>query len=406
MDKEILKTTAARSLLPALALLAVLAVVLFVMQSDRLERPAPVFSEREMLEGIWHNYKQDFLEKETYRALDPERGGITTSEGQSYTMLRAVWIDDRETFDRAWQWTKDNLQRENDHLLSWLFGKRSDGTYGVLDQPGAINSASDGDTDTALALLLAYSRWRDDAYFGDAVTLLNDIWEHEVVEINGKRYLAANNVEKTANTQEVLLNPSYFAPYAYRIFGAVSPHPWEDLVDTSYEVIEESIALSEAEGSENGLPPDWVLIDRNTGKLRIPEEGSFSSNYSFDAVRVPWRLALDWKWFGEPRAEEALSKMSFLEEEWDRNRRLSAEYTNTGEPLTGDESPVMYGTSIGYFMVRAPEDARELYESKLVSLYSPDRFGWNVPLSYYANNWAWFGIALYTGLAENYTGIQ
>src|SRR3989338_2078064 len=49
-----------------------------------------VFSEQRMLYLLWEGYKEEYLEPETWRTLDKQRNNITTSEGQSYTMLRSV----------------------------------------------------------------------------------------------------------------------------------------------------------------------------------------------------------------------------------------------------------------------------------------------------------------------------
>ena len=46
----------------------------------------------------WAGYKQGFVGGDG-RVSDPTRGGITTSEAQSYALLRAVWMDDRPSFD-------------------------------------------------------------------------------------------------------------------------------------------------------------------------------------------------------------------------------------------------------------------------------------------------------------------
>src|SRR5690606_13703874 len=106
-----------------------------------------VFSPQRIMSALWADYKSHFLEAESKRTLDPSRNNITTSEGVSYTMLRAVWMGDKETFDTQWQWAKDNLSRQDDALFYWLYGQRSDGTYGVLAEQGGQNSASDADTD-------------------------------------------------------------------------------------------------------------------------------------------------------------------------------------------------------------------------------------------------------------------
>ena len=63
-----------------------------------------------VLTDMWGTYKQQFIQEDG-RTIDKGAGLITTSEGQSYTMLRSVWVDDRQTFDKAWKWTNVNLKK-------------------------------------------------------------------------------------------------------------------------------------------------------------------------------------------------------------------------------------------------------------------------------------------------------
>src|SRR3989338_1134893 len=130
----------------------VIAVVLFVyvLYYNSTKRHIPiVFSPSSMLQSLWRDYKDEYIEPQSGRTLDTERNNITTSEAQSYTMLRAVWMDDRETFDKSWSFTKNNLQHDEDALFSWLYGERSDGSFGILTDRGGQNAASDADTDIA-----------------------------------------------------------------------------------------------------------------------------------------------------------------------------------------------------------------------------------------------------------------
>ena len=159
-----------------------------------------VFSPDTMLTSLWERYKLEYIESTSGRTLDKQRDNITTSEGESYTMLRAVWQDDRATFDRSWEFTRNNLGRKDDHLFSWKFGARADGSYGVLSTDGGMNAASDADSDIALSLLFAYGRWQHKEYLADALPIISDIWDKEVVIIGGKPYLAANDVENEIQT--------------------------------------------------------------------------------------------------------------------------------------------------------------------------------------------------------------
>ncbi|HEY4494669.1 MAG TPA: glycosyl hydrolase family 8, partial [Candidatus Paceibacterota bacterium] len=167
-----------------------------------------VFSEKSMLNFLWQNYKANYIERDTGRTLDKQQDDITTSEGQSYSMMRAVLEDDQITFDSVYKWTQENLGRDEDHLFSWLFGKKPNGKYGVLVDKGGYNTASDADTDIALALIFAYERWHEERYINDAKNIINDIWEKEVVLIRGVPYMSANNLEKFLSTN-IIINPSY-----------------------------------------------------------------------------------------------------------------------------------------------------------------------------------------------------
>lgn len=362
-----------------------------------MEAKPPEFSPKNMLQALWHQYKGEYLEADTFRALDRQQGDITTSEGQSYSMLRAVWMDDKETFDRSWQWTKDNLQRKEDHLIAWLFGKKPDGTYGVLADRGGQNTASDADVDVALALLFASKRWNDNAYFGDAIVMIRAIWEREVIEIQGRPYLAANNVEKTVPKQVIVLNPSYFAPYAYKIFDEADPeHDWLGVASTSYEVALESMRKPLDKASSAYLPSDWVGIDRTTGEIvPIPQPTSLTTNFSYDALRLPWRFALDWAWYGDMRAKQVLDSIGFLSGEWQEKGEIKSSYSHEGVELSSIESPAMYGGTLGYFLAKDRKAADSIYSRKLEALYNPNSSEWSKELSYYDENWAWFGMALY-----------
>lgn len=360
-----------------------------------------IFSNQAMLKALWENYKEEYIEDNTFRTLDKQRDNITTSEGQSYSMLRAVWQDDKQTFDKSWQWTKDNLWKEN-KLFAWLFGKKADGSYGVLDDIGGNNAAIDGDTDIAMALLFAYARWGDSTYLLEADSIIKAIWRESVVMVNDRPYITSNDIEQF-NPNEVLLNPSYYAPYAYRMFASIdTDNDWQGVVDTSYDIIIKSSALPLDKEDSVGLPPDWVILDRNTGGLRAPQSSNITTNYSFDAHRVKWRLYLDYIWYGDSRAKGYFEKNNFLLSIWNQEKSIYNTYAHNGNVLDKGSSPAVIGTNIGYFAVVNPDIAKDIYEQKLLPLYNRDTQNWSESLGYYDSNWAWFGLAIYNNLLPNY----
>lgn len=344
-------------------------------------------SKETTLQSSWDLYRSSFI-TEDGRTLDKIEG-VTTSEGQSYSMLRALWIDDQETFDLVWEWTQNNLRSEReDKLFDWLWGQREDGSWGTLYERGGGNTASDAGIDIALALLLAERRWDNEQYRIQALEILDDIWELEILEVNGRPYLLASDVEMRFDKYEYVINPSYCAPYAFRIFQQVDmSRDWEGVAETCFDVIEAS--LTQYDGVE--LPPDWMLLNTTNEEVYYSEEKS--ADYSYDALRTPWRLAVDVQWFGADRSKELLAQMDFLQSEWVRNGLIWAEYTNGGAVIGEYESGAMYGTAIGYFTIFDEENAQEIYETKLKTY----PFG-KPEEQYYETNWAWFGMALHEGL--------
>lgn len=386
-------------------LLLVTALVLmldvFYHNSPQSEQPV-VFSARQMMDGLWHAYKITYIEASTGRTVDPSKDNISTSEGESYAMLRAVWWDDKSTFDNSWAWTQKYIQHRNDHLFSWLYGPKPDGSYGVLTSLNGQNSASDADSDIALALIFAHDRWGDQAYLTQAQAILKDIWSEEVVFISGKPYLLANNVEKLQKKDNYIMDPSYLAPYEYRIFAHYDPNDnWLGLVDTSYKVISDSASLPLDKKSSAMLPPNWVLINKNTAALSPSSDSALSTDYGYDAMRIPFRLAVDWYWFKDSRDQQILSKFSFLESQWHQHNLLYATYGHDGTVTQNNEAPAMYGGAIGYFMLEDPAAAKQIYDSKLKVLYNPDNNSWIKTLNYYDDNWSWFGLALYNNFIIN-----
>lgn len=353
-----------------------------------------VYADNAMLLELWNNYKTSNIEKGSNRTLDKTQANITTSEAESYTMLRAVWMDDKTTFDNSWLFTKNNMQRSADHLLSWKFGKRNDGSYGLMVDSGGVNTASDADIDTALSLVMAYSRWNDPSYLYQAKQMINSIWNQEVVLVDGKPVLVANNIEKNS-PYSVVVNPSYFSTYSFKIFGKTDPnHNWKGLVDNSYALLDSLSKDNLGLTSSSNLPPDWVKLNRVNGTIIPNATANLDTNYGYDAMRIPFRLALDYQWFNDPRDVQILEQFKFLGDSWKLNKSLDAVYGHDGKIIDNYQTPAMYGGAIGYFNIADTQAASEVYKQKLETLYSPDRQQWKSNLSYYDDNWAWFGIAL------------
>lgn len=316
----------------------------------------------------------------------PDAEGRVTSEAQSYAMLRAVWSDDRAAFERAWGWTRASLLDEGG-LPAWLW------------QDGQISdrhTASDATVDVALALLMAGKRWDDAALTEAGAAMVGAIWEREVVTVGGRPYLAAG--DWATHGEVVALNPSYFAPYAYRVFAEVDPaHDWRGVIDTSYEVLFDASSAALGAARSAGLPPDWVGIERASGQLvPLALEAQATTSYGYDAARTYWRVALDGRWSGDGRAEAFLRQAGFLRDEVARKGYVSAVYTHDGRIEEGASSVVGDAGALAALLTLDPEAAHRLYTAQLAGITS-DEHGpaWGDPRDLYAQEWGWFATALY-----------
>jgi endoglucanase len=170
------------------------------------------------------------------------------------------------------------------------------------------------------------------------------------------------------------------------------------LVDSSYAVLNNVTTASLDKSAPGRLPPDWIVIDKKTGTISKAPTATLTTNFSFDALRAPWRIALDYQWNQEPRAKAYLDKLSLFKDEWRNKKAIAASYNHDGSVINSTEVPAVYGGVMGYFVVSDPADADAVYNTKLKALFNPDTNSWKKPLGYYDDNWVWFGLGLYNNL--------
>ncbi len=379
-------------ILPGVLILAAVVVLLIVSQSNSK-------SSGSLQTALWNSYLANYWHSNG-QVMDPANNNVTTSEAEGYTLLRAVWQNDPQVFSTTWQWTANHMQR-SDKLFSWLWGSLDSSSNGVMANQGGQNTASDADTDIAFALVMASGRWGNQSYLQAAEAIIPAIWNEEVVTIKGQPYLTADNLESASPTP--LLNPSYFEPYAYRVFANLdSSHAWLALVNQSYTTIQAASQQQLGSPSSDNLPPDWVAINKQTGQLLPPASSNSDTNFGFNAFRVIWRTALDWQWNHDPAAKNSLALFNALLNSWSQNHKLYAIYAHNGQPTVNYSSTALYGGTLSYFSVIHPEVASAIYNQELAPLYNPTTQRLNSKLNYYDNNWAWFGVALYNNQLKEY----
>lgn len=359
-----------------MAVLTVMAAVVLCVPSQAASQPPlnPI-GRLDTLHTLWNAYKYRYIVEG--RVESPDEDGITTSEGQSYGLLRAVWSNDPAAFRQIWDWTLQNLRREDDRLFAWKYKSK------VLDW----NSASDADVDIALALLLASRRWGDAAYHREALLLLRDIWEREVVGAGETYFLTAGNW--ATGERYPTLHVAYFAPYAYRMFAEADPdRPWALLAEGAYRVwrwiyLEKDLPL----------PPEIVYLDRKDGTLHLkhPRTGATHA-FGYDAYPLFWRAALDAQWFDPGHADLRQAMLAFFREEWKRRGKFLDRYALSGKPGSRFEGLPLYATVHALARVEDPALAQALDREKLAPLWTKALRDRETP--YYLHNWLWFDRAL------------
>ena len=226
-------------------------------------------------------------------------------------------------------------------------------------------------------------------YRNAALDILPDLWKQEVVLVNGVSYLLPG--EWADDGDKIKLNPSYFAPYAYRIFAKYDKtNKWENLIASSYSVIKASSALSVF-----NLPPDWCYMDKKTGEISLTQDATNTeSDYSYDAIRTHWRIAMDCILNNDNRAFDFLkSSTKFLISYWKVHKTLPGSVSPAGVVRKDADSAAIYGAVLPAIAVVDTNMATEMFYTKLSATFV--KGFWANPQDYYAQNMIWFGIALW-----------
>jgi endo-1,4-beta-D-glucanase Y len=204
----------------------------------------------------------------------------------------------------------------------------------------SYSSATDADEDMALATIMALhmfgtsSQAEGEYYWSEAMGLVASI---RVYDINNSTFFVKNGDQWG---DESGWNPSYFAPAWYRVFAnfdVAGPAFWNNVINTMYS----HMNLISWYNYPGGLFPDWCSTAGGyLGRARTSDRsylvdgqvvtGMQSFNYYYDAVRVPWRLALDYSWYGSGNAYDLLMPIG----EFFANKvtNLADGYSITGGP--------------------------------------------------------------------------
>ncbi|ODP32672.1 cellulose synthase complex periplasmic endoglucanase BcsZ [Pandoraea sp. ISTKB] len=226
--------------------------------------------------SAWTRFKAGFLSDDG-RVVDPSMPDLrTVSEGQAYALVFAVVANDRATFDKVLEWTVNNLAQGDltAHLPAWLWGKKDDGQWAVLDS----NPASDADMWIAYALGEAGRLWKVRRYTALGALLARRIASEETDFIPGLgRTLLPAPVGFHPAKDLWRLNPSYVPMQVVRRLAGLFPDSgWGQLITSSLK----QITLT---APPLGFAPEWAMYRAGRGFEVDPET---QGEGSYNAIRV------------------------------------------------------------------------------------------------------------------------
>jgi endo-1,4-beta-D-glucanase Y len=227
---------------------------------------------------FWDHYAARFLSSQG-RVIDPDRNEMTTSEGQSYAMFFALVANDHASFQRIFSWTTNSLAQADlaKNLPAWSWGRKDDGSWGVLDS----NSAADADLWIAYSLIEAGELWGPAEYTKTGNALLSLIAQEEVVTVPeiGPLLLPGKSGFHP-DSGRWILNPSYMPLPLLFAANHFDPNgPWKQM----------ALALPGwlQQGNPAGFAMDWVLCDsKRCSPSSESGDSAGLSRGSYDAIRV------------------------------------------------------------------------------------------------------------------------
>jgi len=223
------------------------------------------------------------------------------TEGQSYAMMCAVQMNDKNIFDRIWKWTKTYM---------WMdYGKHAGYFAWSVSPEGVKNAhgpAPDGEEFFAMALFFAANRWGNGGGIFNYAEQARDILRH--CRYNEFPMWNPDNKLIKFVPETEFSDPSYHLPHFYELFAKwANPEDrefWKEAAAASREFLK--LALH----PRTGLNPEYANFDGTPNHYN--GHGFFYS----DAYRTAANIALDAEWFGPtPELTDRIDKLQafFLE---------------------------------------------------------------------------------------------
>lgn len=308
----------------------------------------------------------------------------STSEGQSYSLFLALVHNDRSTFARVLQWSDANLASGKlaERLPAWRWGRKADGSWGVLD----ANPASDADLWIAYALLEAGRLWAEPGYQALGRSVLANAAREEVVALPGLGRMLLPWPRSVAGGPLWRLNPSYLPLQLLRRFQQEDAQGlWREIADNAVRML--------GAVAPRGFAPDWCAwSEKEQAFVADPEKSTVGG---YDAIRVYlWAGMLHAQDPARPRLLRALHGPRTV---LAQNRPLP-EYVDTDTGATRGNAPVGFaGALLPYLKAQGLQGPLRTQIARIRERVASPAQPASTPLPYYERMLLLFGQAWLDG---------
>ena len=235
------------------------------------------------------------------------------SEGMSYGMMLAVMMDDQETFDKLWKFSKTFMQNQDGSqkdFFAWRL--RAQAPYSPID----INPAPDGEEYFAMALFFANNRWGSTDgifdYQNEANEILNDMINTQTETTRLMMHPEFQQVEFiTTIFEESFTDASYHLPAFYEL--------WALWAEDNNQYWHETAQISRDFFNRAAHPVTGLISEYSTheGEPKFTSFNPDSHKSAFDSYRVIGNIAMDYHWFSESESLQNIvdKQVRFFESE-------------------------------------------------------------------------------------------
>ena len=359
---------------------------------------------------VWQHWKTNI--RQDGFVMSRQNGGAT-SEGQSYGMLMALYMNDQAAFDQLWSAAKkmqfkanpqvmQSFQQGTQHLFYWRYAMNP---QMGREMPVTHEVASDGDLVIAYALQMGAKQWDRADYLQEAKAIISELWTHTVREKNGKLYFSCASHMTPQTSGALVVNSTYLAPDMFRTFSLVDTEHaagWLKLAEDTYTALEEC-----GRYTAYGIPPSWCDVTWNEGSM-VPQKAMDhpQAGYNIESPRIFWHLGQAMINSGDKKAFSWWGHRRFMETVLRRDKgRMYMAYKPDGNPID-DPYYINCQTYGAMVLERAlfmdAHNSLGLYEE---FLHDRLQKGYcNVPDEYYTTSVTWF--SLYQTLQAVKPGMQ